>query len=1025
MAGESVLDDIIQNPFPGLRAFEEDEDILFFGREKQIDELLKKLRLVRFLTVIGSSGSGKSSLVKSGLIPSLHSGFMSGAGSRWKICTFRPGNNPIGNLAHALSKNGVLYTYESEEDEHTYSAINESTLRRSNFGLIDAYKQSGVDPKNNLLILVDQFEELFRFSRYEKDVKEGKRDSAAFINLLLKATEQRELPIYVVFTMRSDFLGDCTEFRGLPEAINEGQYLVPRMTREERRDAITGPVSVGGAAMSPRLLNQLLNDVGDNPDQLPILQHAMMRTWDLWKKKYENSAEPGEIDLAEYNAIGTMQLALSQHAEEAYAELDTPRERQICELVFKALTDKGADARGIRRPRQLAELCEVANASEAEVIAVVDTFRRKGRGFLMPPHNVALNESSIIDISHESIMRVWDRLMLWVDEENQSAQIYLRLCDASNLYETGKGGLLRDPELQVSWKWKEENSPNATWASRYNNQFDKAILFLDHSKDQFEKELSFKEKMQKQRLRRARRIATVISVIGFGAFLLAIYAFELRNLAKKQTKIAEQESVEAKRQRRIAMEQEKNARRSKEIALSNEQQALIQKGIAEKEKLNAQNSEKNAILQKGIAEEQKGYAENQKVIAEQNAGIARQQQARAETQTELAIRNEKTAVTERTNAARLKDLATARNMASRAMLLLNDKMFDESRKAAVDAYQLNAANNGPLLNNDVYGALYANWTNTIGNKNQSGVHKYAVRSITRGPGNQLLSVDESGMVYLSRTANGILEPVATLNVNDEARYVASSPDGSKAVIVTASGNLILLDLTQNKVKISDRSLFGGIGKQVKFKNNTEFTVLSTKGLGFFRAGTTIEAVNTVGAGAISALAYGRNGRVYAAAGNKVNVYNSEADLPAKPASSFTLSSRVTSLAIGPNDQYLAAGTYDGGVWLKELGNTKAPVSFTPHASAVNDIEFNTVSGGILQLATASSDQTIRLLDVKDRVSGENDQDIITLKGHGKWVYCLQYSSDGRFIFSGSEDKKAIGWPSSTTGLYQSLTAGKN
>jgi hypothetical protein len=104
--------------------------------------------------------------------------------------------------------------------------------------LVEIYKQSGIDTKNNLLILVDQFEEIFRFSKLEKDAKEGKRDSISFINLLLKASEQKEYPIYVVFTMRSDFR-DCTEFRGLPEAINEGQYLVPRMTRDERRDAIS------------------------------------------------------------------------------------------------------------------------------------------------------------------------------------------------------------------------------------------------------------------------------------------------------------------------------------------------------------------------------------------------------------------------------------------------------------------------------------------------------------------------------------------------------------------------------------------------------------------------------------------------------------------------------------------------------------------------------------------------------------------------------------------------------------------
>ncbi|MEI2711032.1 MAG: hypothetical protein V9E96_18745 [Chitinophagaceae bacterium] len=370
-----------------------------------------------------------------------------GAGSNWKICTFRPGNNPIGNMAQALAQPNILYQhFESDEDAFTYTSINESTLRRSSQGLVEIYKQSGIDTKNNLLILVDQFEEIFRFSKLEKDAKEGKRDSISFINLLLKASEQKEYPIYVVFTMRSDFLGDCTEFRGLPEAINEGQYLVPRMTRDERRDAISGPVAVGGATITPRLLNQLLNDVGDNPDQLPILQHALMRTWDVWKAKQNPDAA---IDVEEYEETGTMAQALSQHAEEAYNELKTDRQKEICESLFKGLTDRGSDARGIRRPTKLSELNKLSNASSAEVIEVIEVFRQPGRSFLMPPASVTITDDTIIDISHESLMRCWSRLINWVEEENQSADIYLRLCEAANLYELGKGGLWRDPRIAV------------------------------------------------------------------------------------------------------------------------------------------------------------------------------------------------------------------------------------------------------------------------------------------------------------------------------------------------------------------------------------------------------------------------------------------------------------------------------------------------------------------------------------------------------------------------------------------------
>jgi len=1021
-----MLDDLIKNPFPGLRAFEEEEDILFFGREKQVDELLKKLRTQRFLTVIGSSGSGKSSLVKSGLIPSLHSGFMSGAGSNWKICSLRPGVDPIGNLARALSQNGILYNYESSDDEQMYSSINESVLRRSNFGLINTFTQSGIDPKNNLLILVDQFEELFRFIKFEKEAKEGKRDSVAFINLLLKATEQREIPIFVVFTMRSDFLGDCTEFRGLPEAINEGQYLVPRMTREERRDAIVGPVGVGGANISPRLLNQLLNDVGDNPDQLPILQHALMRTWDAYKRKNPEPFSENEIDIGDYIEIGTMEHALSQHAEEAYSELNSSELKQICESIFRALTERGIDNRGVRRPSRLSELCELSNAKLEEVIQVIEIFRKKGRGFLMPPVGVSLTEESIIDISHESIMRVWERLIHWVEDENQSASIYLRLCEAADLYEAGKGGLLRDPELQVTWKWKEENTPNSVWASRYNNLFEKAILYLDHSKEQNDKELLFKERMQKERLRKARRITIIISIIAFCAFLLAIYSFELRNLATKQTMLAEKESEEAKKQRKLAEYQKLIAQKSQVEAEESAKQALIQKGLAIKEQNNAKKSEKNALLQKVIAEQQKAYAVRQKVISEQNAEIARQQQTIAETQTERAVSNEKIAKEQTSISSRLKDIAQARNLAYEAMMLLNDSKQDESKKNSMEAFRLNANNNGPNQNSDIYNALHFNWIGTIQNKNQFTIHKFAVRSIAQGPAvNQLISIDESGMLYILKTNNGKLEPISSYNFKDDVRSVSTSSDGLKALVGTSTGNGILLDLASGGISIKERSrfTFPGIAKLVLFKNNNEFFILTNRGLSSYRIGNSIELIKFT-PGNFSTFTYSPNGKLYVVSGNKVSIYKNFENIPQNPESTLNINSKITSIAVSTGDDYLAIGTYEGGIYIRDLKSNKAPVSFTPHASSVNELRFKSIDGN-LQLASASSDQTIKLIDVNSIMNSKNAEDILTLRGHNKWVYNLIYTQDGKYLFTGSEDKRIIGWHSSMSGIYKSLTTDKN
>ena len=214
----------LTNPFPGLRPFHEDESQLFFGREGQTDELLRRLRKHRFLAVVGTSGSGKSSLVRAGLLPSLYRGFMTQAGSRWRVAIMRPGENPIGNLAEALS-NRILATSAIEESG-IQRIVTETMLRRGRLGLVEVVKSANLPARTNLLVVVDQFEELFRFQNTQKQNRED--EAAAFVKLLLAAAQQQGVSIYIVLTMRSDFLGDCAQFRDLPEAINDSQYLIPR-----------------------------------------------------------------------------------------------------------------------------------------------------------------------------------------------------------------------------------------------------------------------------------------------------------------------------------------------------------------------------------------------------------------------------------------------------------------------------------------------------------------------------------------------------------------------------------------------------------------------------------------------------------------------------------------------------------------------------------------------------------------------------------------------------------------------------
>ena len=525
------------NPYPGLRPFSETETHLFFGRERQVDSMVDTLEEGRFLAVVGVSGSGKSSLVNCGLVPALHRGLMAGSGNSWRVAKMRPEIDPIGNLAEALCRDHVLFA-DFKQGGTPLQRIIETNLRMSKLGLVDVVEQARLDSDTNLLLVVDQFEELFRYSNLarasEPSRPETGPDAIAFVNLLLQAIAQTDLPIYVALTMRSDFLGDCAKFQGLPEAMNASQFLVPRLTREERRAAIVGPAQSAGAKIDSVLVTRLVNDASDNPDQLSVLQHALNRTWAYWQN---HCGEAGSIGLEHYKAVGTITDALNDHAERAYSELTSEQDKALCERVFKALTDRATDARGIRRPTRFSNLINIAGSTDAAVARVLQVFRKPSRSFLMPPDGEVLEDKTVIDISHESLMRGWQRLKRWSEAEAHSAQLYQRIAVSAELYNKGEAALLRDPDLQIAVNWRDRQKPVEAWAGQYGGHFKQTVAFLNESIEQREKET---EERRAERRRKSRRKAYAAGAAGLIAFagLVSLIALAQLETVKKISEAA-------------------------------------------------------------------------------------------------------------------------------------------------------------------------------------------------------------------------------------------------------------------------------------------------------------------------------------------------------------------------------------------------------------------------------------------------------------------------------------------------------
>ena len=390
-------------------------------------------------------------------------------------------------------------------------------------GLVEVVADARLAPRESLLVVVDQFEELFRFKA---------KDAVAFVKLLLAAIAQTQYPIYVVMTMRSDFLGDVSQFRALPEAISESLFLVPRLTRLQFQRAIEGPIRVAGGAIAPRLTNRLLNDLEDDADQLPVLQHALMRTWDAHAVSRGSAA----LDIEDLEGIGALSQALSLHGDEVFAGLRTNRLRDVAEKVFRCLTDRGEDNRGVRRPTRFADVCGIVDAVPSEVGEVVEAFRAPGCSFLMPPPAVSVNDDTVLDISHESLMRIWERLQRWVEEEAQSAQIYRRLANAAQLYFEGKAALWRDPDLQIAANWRDDNHPTEAWGERIAGGFQHAMTFLEAS-------LSDRARTRSERARRLRVSLAALALVALALAGLSAVAFSQWRIADASLRVERAERL--------------------------------------------------------------------------------------------------------------------------------------------------------------------------------------------------------------------------------------------------------------------------------------------------------------------------------------------------------------------------------------------------------------------------------------------------------------------------------------------------
>jgi hypothetical protein len=957
------------NPFPGLRPFTVEESDWFFGRDTEMEEVYEKLLGNRFVTLIGSAGCGKTSLINCGLIPLVKHAQIDGE-YEWRIISFRPGNDPMGNLASAISDE-LNASGMASSDKNTIL----SELFDNPEGIGAALRKFITNPKEKVLLIIDQFEELFRLaSKGRKEIVAA--SVAKFVSLMVEVINQPDENIYSIISLRSDFIGDCSRYHGLTQLINSSNYLVPELNQENCRRVIEGPIVNAGAKVESKLVTAILCDLGGRPEQLPLLQHVMQRMWSRWQL-LEDPTRP--LNMADYEAVGKLSSALSIHAEELFDQL-TPRGRKICEVMFRTITEKGPDNRGVRNPTFAQTIRHVAACTGQELAEIIEKFRAGSACFLSPYSDTPISEDTVIDLSQEVIARVWDRFRDWVDDETASSRMYLRLSEASAMYQQGKAGLWKQPELQLALNWREQKNPTLAWAERYNPAFERAMVFLRTSERRFLEEEANKLRLQKQRVRRIRIIASVLGLVTIMAVTYMFHNVHRRAESEKLVTYAESRFVQA------LIDRERSD--STTIAV------LGQKDLSDSIALLA--SRKAEEAQNRIRKE-----EERRIQAELDATHALEIRNKALTETDSAKKalqeadqEIKTVKSEKGEAIRKRMVSVGKTVSVKSILLEGQRELQAL--LAYQAYLFNKRNNGQDNDPDVYAALYkaAKMNGSSQLKTFKG-HNGEIRSIAFVPGEyEFFTSGNDGQVlrWSLKGAEKTYQVVYTggdivnvLAVSPDKHWLACGGDNAAIRMIPLSG-------TDKSFEMKGHS---GAVKSLIFSHDSRQLYsagLDGKVLKWEIAARTYTDVTT-GETKITSVDISINGDYLAGvrADGSAVVWN-----PGKLSDNFSISAKgkdIKVLKFNPDNNTLALGDSEGNLEIWDVVQRKKISETKAHEGGIRDIAFNP---GQKQVASSGNDKVLKIFN-----SGDLTEPPVTLTDNDNIVFVVEFSPDAKTLVAGA------------------------
>ncbi len=983
------------NPYPGLRPFSTRDTQIFFGRSKEIDDVVRNLMKNRFAAITGSPGSGKTSLVNAGVIPALM------YNGEWIVFRTRPGVRPLlGLYSEILKKQGK----EPLETPPLKSPEPEVILK--------ALREMHKEYQAGILIFIDQFEEIFT-QKISSNEEIYRKYLENYVNFLLQTVSQQDIPVHIITTIRTDFLEECSVFSEFSDLIDLHQYPLQRLMPDDITRVIMGPLEITGVGIQRELVKRMLNDVSDNPDLLPVLQHALMKTFLAWSQRKK---EDSPVSIPDYEELGSIDHAISKSADEAYGQL-TEEDKGYCERIFRALSERDFQNRDVCIPLKISRVSEITQVPVEKIIRITDVFRREGRGFITPSIDVPLDKNSVISVSHESLMKLWYRLDEWADEEYESVQMYLKLAEAAELYQVGKAELWRSPELESALEWYRNKKPNLAWAERYNPAFERTIVFLTTSEREFaaEEEEHFQEEKRKRILN---RVLTSILAI---AAIIAIVIFSLQRVQKPSSEKQETIAVNPGENNPASGDNTVNpGETNPSVKADKENEVTGTTPPSQSVQKPAENANQPVTGENGREAEQSPVIETQPKTKGENNDIGAQREnpppvnieppVKDNNRKEVTAKRDATVQTEENEPSTKADepavksvtltpakmLPVIKSLAGQSLNTSNDPSLNAL--LAYQAYQFNNEFNNGTSSAAIYNGLYMAMKNLRGdNYNVYEGHSNAVRTLDFLPGTSIFfSGGSDGKLLKWDLSTESNKPSTILSGRNIIDVIDVTPNGKWLLFAERGNGLNLINLSGNTGSPDQMT---GSDKNIRTiavapDNNTVYTAGFDNYIEIWNITVRSAKKLTDTESMVNSLAVSPGGDLLAGAmrNGKTMIWKLKDNMKSL-AISTNENDAVQSVRFSQGGSLLACGTLSGKIMIFRTSDLSLVNTFNGHKARVTSLEFSPDGE---KLVSGSYDGTVILWDL----TGSSGQPI-TLTDNAGFVFTVGFSPDGNYFLSGS------------------------